>query len=325
MKKIFNLHFIFNFAELLEVIKHAVSSTPILLTRRKANKVQHSLNGNIKKKFVNYTDIIFQNIPGRKNVADVQIALDVILLHFKPAILGLGEVDLTKLQQCHYPNYQLVAGRQTNSKTIRVNALVKHGLEFEELDLTNEVPTCAIKYGGWNLCFTYREWRKSGRQETRSIPQQNDRWDTMVPQWRSLEGKSLLIGDMNYCILHGNLPYQRQFDYIRNTILDNFLLDGWVQLVQDETRFQTNDHPSLLDHVYVTDVSYVELVFNSPVIDSDHHAVGVRLRHDGQVNYKKIITKRDTEGIDSKDFERLFLQYFPNYLNTLNFYCVCHF
>lgn len=307
MMKIFNLHFILNSAELLEVIKHAVSSTPILLTRRQSNKLQHILNGNIRKKFINFTDIIFQNIPGRKNVADVQIALDVIILHFKPAILGLGEVDLTKLQQCHHPGYQLVSGRQLNSKSIRVNVLIKNGLEYEELDLSNEVPTCTIKYGGWNLCFIYREWRKSGRQDTRSIPQQNERWDTMIPQWDSLEGKSLVIGDFNHCILHGNLPYQRQFDHIRNTILENFLLDGWVQMVQDETRFQHHDHPSLLDHVYVTDVSYVELVFNSPVIDSDHHAIGVRLRHDGQVNHRKIITKRDIEGIDTKEFERLFL------------------
>ena len=272
------------------------------------NKLQHSLNGNIRKYFQRYSDILFQNIPWNKNVQDLQIALD-ILLSKSPAILAIGETDFSKLQACHFPGYTLIQGRQTQpiNNKIRINILIKTGLDYEEVDLTNEIPTCAVLYGGWTISFCYREWAKGGSPPTQDIPQQNDRWDTMVPQWRTLTGsKSMLIGDLNYCIKNGNTQYQRRFDHIRDSIMENFLLDGWSQLVQDETRHQKGDSPSLLDHVYVTDYSYIERVYNHTTVDSDHNTVGVRLRHDGQVHAKKMFESRDIEGIDQEEFERLF-------------------
>ena len=42
------------------------------------NKLVKIQNGNINKKFINNTDICFQNIPGVKSVLDVQIALDIL-------------------------------------------------------------------------------------------------------------------------------------------------------------------------------------------------------------------------------------------------------
>ena len=50
------------------------------------NKLQHILNGN-KKQYFSFSDIVFQNIPGNKSQADVQICLD-ILLSPSPAILS---------------------------------------------------------------------------------------------------------------------------------------------------------------------------------------------------------------------------------------------
>ena len=175
------------------------------------NARQHALNGNIRKFFQPFSDIIFQNIPWNKNALDLQISID-ILLSRRPAILAIGETDQDKLQACHFPGYSFVQGRQTNplNKKIRMNILVKDGLEFEEVDLMNEVPTCTIKFGGWNLCFCYREWSKGGDPDTADLPDQFARWDTMVQQWLTLSGRSMLIGDMNYCILHGNSPYQRR-------------------------------------------------------------------------------------------------------------------
>ena len=278
------------------------------MTRAKWNSYLHSLNGNIPK-YLRYSDIYFQNIPGSKNVANVQICLDV-LLSKKPLVIGLGEVSHHKLQQCHFPGYTLVKGRQNNittDKNIRLNVLTKEGLSYQELDISNDIPTCALKYHGWNLVFVYREWAVLGDNRTLSIPLQNSRWDTFVPRWNSLKGKTLLLGDFNFCQLNTTSNYQRQFDHIRDSVSENFLLEGYAQLLEEETRFQKNSTPGLLDHIYLNDTFYVERVYNSPEIDSDHNLVGLRLRHDGPVHQPKYIQSRDIKGIDVDDFEKDFL------------------
>ena len=175
------------------------------------------------------------------------------------------------------------------------------------MDLECEVPTCTLKYGDWTVCFLYREWMKCGDSKTRDLELQKSRWKTFIPKWKSLTGKSLVLGDYNFCFLNGNSPYQRQFQEMRDLVEENFLLDGWSQLVQDCTRHQRNNIPSLLDHVYSNDLSFFDRVYNLSIIDSDHNCIGVRLRHDGQVHYSKIIEKRDYEGINDEEFERIFL------------------
>ena len=270
------------------------------------NHLSHVVHGNIKKYFQRFSDILYQNIPGLKSIQDAQIALDV-LMATKPALLAIAELPLAKLEQCHHPGYRLLPGKQQNSKKIRMNLLIKDGIEYEELDFTNEVPTVAIKLSNWSVVFVYREWRKCGDASTRHIDMQNDRWDTFVPKWRSLQGNGIVIGDMNHCFLNGNSTYQKQFHHIRDSIAENFLLEGWTQMVLDPTRHQARDSPSLLDHVYVTDCSYIERVYNSSLVDSDHNTVGTRLRHDGQVHHHKVIESRDIAGIDADDFEREFL------------------
>lgn len=278
-----------------------------LFSHSQWNKLVHSTNGNIKKHFKKYSDIYFQNIPGNKNLVDCQTSLD-LLLSTKPAILAIGELDHDKLLQLYYPGYDLVPGTQMNpiNKKIRVNCLVKVGVVYEVLDLSCEIPTCTLKVDGWTLCFIYREWAKGGDQDTRYIPQQNERWLTFISRWLEIEGKAMVMGDFNYCFLEGNTAYQKQFDTIRHSIVENFLLDGWIQLVQEHTRFQSGSTPSLLDQVYLTHSTYVERVYNFPQIDSDHNLVGVRLRHDGQVHATKIMEKRHLEGMDHDEFERIF-------------------
>ena len=155
------------------------------------------------------------------------------------------------------------------------------------------------------MVFVYREWSKAGDTTTRDIGLQNERWDSMETAWKSLGGndKTILMGDMNFCMINITNSYQRQFDHIRDSVYDNFLLDGYTQLVEDFTRYQTNDTPGLLDHIYVNDVRYIERVYNVSMINSDHNLVGLRLCHDGPVRRVKTFTKRDIKGIDQKKFE----------------------
>ena len=103
----------------------------------------HALNGN-KKIYFSYSDYVFQNLPGNKNVQDVQIALDILLAP-SPAILAIGETSYEKLELCHFPGYQLLRGNQNNSTRMRLNLLVKDGLEYQRLHMVNELPTCALR------------------------------------------------------------------------------------------------------------------------------------------------------------------------------------
>ena len=116
----------------------------------------------------------------------------------------------------------------------------------------------------------YQEWEKGGSSETLDLPDQFNRWDTFVPKWLELSDKSMVFGDFN-CIKNGNTPYQRRFDHIRDSVMDNFLLQGWAQLVHDETT------PGLPDHVYVTDYTYIIRVYNHSRVDRDHNTIGVWL------------------------------------------------
>ena len=85
-----------------------LTSKTHFLSRKKRNSLIHSLNGNLKK-FKRFSDIYFQNIPGIKNVLDVQISLD-LLLSKKPAMLAIGEIPHHKLSQCHFPGYHILPG-----------------------------------------------------------------------------------------------------------------------------------------------------------------------------------------------------------------------
>ena len=165
------------------------------LTKKKKNKRQHSLNGNIKNYYKNFSDIIFQNIPGRRSPADLQIALD-ILFSQDPTVLAIGETEHASLEDCHHPGYDLIKGRITNpiNNKIRINLFIKTGTQYEEIDMACEVPTVAVKYGDWSLVFLYREWAKQADQSTRSLPLQLERWTTMVSKWKTLQGKCLLMG-----------------------------------------------------------------------------------------------------------------------------------
>ena len=271
------------------------------------NHYMHAISGNIKKTFRRCSNILFQNIPWNKNQHDVQIALD-ILLSSKPALLGIGETDFDKLNSCHFPGYFLLRGLQSNpiNKKIRMNLLIKDGVDYEELNMENEIPTCTILLDGWRICFAYREWSKGGDVNTSGIPLQKERWDTFVERWNEFSGRGIMLGDMNFCLLHGNTPYQRKLEHFRETVTDHLLLDRWTQLVEEETRHQTGSQPALLDHLYVTDYSYIDRVYNDMRVDSDHHVIGLRLRHDGQVVSSKTYEWRFVEGIDTLEFERLY-------------------
>ena len=107
------------------------------------NKNQRSYNGNIRK-YHKFSDIVFQNLPGTKSPANLQICLDVLLAP-KPAILAIGEASFDKLSLCHTPGYTLLQGTQTNSIKMRLNLLIKEGVGYEVLDMENELPTAIIK------------------------------------------------------------------------------------------------------------------------------------------------------------------------------------
>ena len=81
-------------------------AAPGLWTSRKAwNQLIKASHGNLNRKkmekpsSVPSFNVIQQNIPGRKTDKDVGHFIDTILNRFKPALLFLTEVVLTKLRE----------------------------------------------------------------------------------------------------------------------------------------------------------------------------------------------------------------------------------
>ena len=156
--------------------------------------------------------------------------------------------------------------------------------------------------------MVYREWQVIGDPDSNKVKNQVERWKTLLPKLSNLTGNSCIFGDFNYCILNPCTDYQRQFDEIRDGTYVMLLLDGWAQMLETETRFQRGDKPSLLDHIYVNEIKYLERLYNRSLINSDHKVIGARICHDGQVHQPKTRDFRNIKGIEVDKFETSFKQ-----------------
>ena len=228
---------------------------------------------------------------------------------FRPTVLGLGEVDYDKLAGCHFAGYSLLQGNQSiQNKRMRCNILIKDDISYEEINIVSEVPTCGVHVCCWNVLMVYREWQVIGDPDSNKVKNQVERWKTLLPKLSNLTGNSCIFGDFNYCILNPCTDYQRQFDEIRDGTYVMLLLDGWAQMLETETRFQRGDKPSLLDHIYVNEIKYLERLYNRSLINSDHKVIGARIYHDGQVHQPKTRDFRNIKGIEVDKFETSFKQ-----------------
>merc|ERR1711923_660686 len=86
-----------------------VCSTVYMLDYMDWSLYMRSMVGNpIKNRYI---DCLYQNVPGYTRVADLQTCIDTILWKYKPMLLGLGEIEADKVEQCVWPGFTLLRGK----------------------------------------------------------------------------------------------------------------------------------------------------------------------------------------------------------------------
>ena len=158
-----------------------------------------------------------------------------------------------------------------------MNVFVKDCLMVEiDQNFCCDVPTVKLKIGDQHILFIYREWRHDGRDGTSGYPQQLERWKTLVDIWKKVRGKLLVMGDFNLefwkCITQQHRDQAPMKDYL----MDNIIMKGFVQLLKDTTRTQ-RESSSCIDHIYTNSCEhlYMDSLQNVNIVGYDHLRIEV--------------------------------------------------
>ena len=263
------------------------------------NKYMRMYNGNKILK------IMYQNVPGTISKANLIVTIQSLLTRLNPDVLAVAEPTFDDMDIDWYP-YKLVKGHLQNGTKIRLNVLVKSDIDFIQTHWNVEVPHVVLSMEGWKFVFAYREWAKSGRQDTKTIDQQLSRWSGFVNRWKKeRSSKTMVMGDMNFHYW-GSEGSQRQLKPIRDLVLEEVVSNGWFQLVREETRYQGNNIPSCLDHIYSRSTSDLMSVKNFNETGYDHNCIGAFINVSKREIFPDKTTYRDITGIALGDFVNSF-------------------
>ena len=276
------------------------------------NKETHAKNGN-----EDYVKAIFQNVPGYKvSHKDIELAIKTVLQEHHPSLLGIAEPSYDILNKMWFPGYKLLKGKLKGGKKFRLNVLIKDTItDYKVETFTSDVPSLLVNVGGYKFIYFYREWRWDGWEGSDKIELQEERWNNFTHRVKSIGGKVFVLGDANIDYLREDTPHQKKLGKIRELMYEMMAARGYIQVIKEDTRFQKckdKDEIGLLDHVYTNSMKYVANVYNSNIHGYDHNAVGIKVRMDKPVFREQIITNRNYDKVDPKDFDQIWIQSNPS-------------
>ena len=267
------------------------------------NKLVRCINGNIQKAIT----VVFQNIPDFTPIDDIHIDIANLMHAYKyPAVLMIGEADSDKVRMCTPSDYTFVKGKMKDASKIRVSALVSKSVKYREISPDTEVPVVGVQIGSWKLFSIYREWAKEGKQSTRDPKYQLERFETLIEFWKKQKGKAIWLGDYNFDPRANISAHQDSLEKIRLLVSENILHEGWIQMVENPTRAQGRNVPTILDHLYTRHANFIQNVSNEDVVGHDHNSIAVKFNVDREVMVNKIVFFRNIEKVDPLDFEMIF-------------------
>ena len=191
-----------------------------------------------------------------------------------------------------------------------MNVFIKDCLMVEiDQKFCCDIPTVKMKIGDQHLLFVYREWRVDGRDGTEGYPQQLVRWKTLVDTWRKLRGKLLVMGDFNLEFWRCVTQQHRDQAPMKDYLMDNIIMKGYVQLLKDITRSQ-RDSSSCIDHIYTNSCEhlYMDSLQNVNIVGYDHNSISIRLKLKGVVHEVQIIETQAVKTLDPGRFSELWSQ-----------------
>ena len=264
------------------------------------NLYMRMINGN--KKFLS---VMYQNIPGTLSLENKVATIQSILDRENPDVIGFAEPSTQDLDT-NWINYTLVPGYINTGNITRLNVLIKNDIVFKQMHWKVDVPHIILEILGWKIIFMYCEWARAGDQMTKSFDQQLTRWQSFVQKWQTVKGlKSILLGDCNFDFLSSS-GHQRQLNPLRELTKQQILSTGWYQLINENTRYQKNNIPSCLDHLYARSVGEITTVLNRNITGYDHNMIGASINISKHFVHPTIIYYRDINNVNVEDFAHMF-------------------
>ena len=271
------------------------------------NRYMHALNGNIvsNNKLTarnRELGIFHQNIPQWCDLEEVGLALGRLLKVHKPHLLFIGEADPLLVEANCPPDYSFVRGNLSGASLVRICLLIRNNIKFKVLKVASLVPIVGVQVGTWKLYSVYREWSHGRDPRTNTKEGWNERFSDLISKWKEFKGNSLVIGDMNFDPIAFS-AYQKKFEFLREMVRSEITDRGWTQLIDKPTRFQKNNKPSCIDHIYVNNNKSTIRTWNDGIIGQDHNCIGIKLKTDGKVFKSETIRVRPLKDLTVDTFK----------------------
>ena len=260
----------------------------------------------------NFVDALFQNLPGKQSKhKDKQLAVATILEKYKPVLLGVAEPTSEDMEKIRVAGYSLIKGNLKRGRKVRLNVLIKDGVQYKIEKFCSEVPSSLITVDKFKFLFYYREWRKEGRKNTDVMEEQQMRWADFLAKVAAIKGRLVLMGDTNICDMNEQTAHQKSLAGLRDMMREQLVGEGYTQMIKDTTRHLDGQVSACLDHVFTRESKYVVRTYNQNLTGFDHNMVGCRVRTDKPVFIPKTLTIRDDETVDPMVFHQIWHHYNP--------------
>ena len=280
-----------------------------------ANKNMRAYNGNIKSSI----KVMHWNLGSHhwdKKVNDVQHLVD----QHKPDYLFISEANYfhdTPANKTDIEGYDIVFAKTlARLKFSRIVLLARHEMQFtlESSRMEDTISSIWIKTGGKGrksllIGGVYRDHSHIRQTEvinnSSDLDQQNSRWKRFIGQWAnaSNSGNCMIIGDTNVDTLKIDNPDQ-EMEYMSDLIKNEIMTRNFHQMVNGPTRFWNGVRPSLIDQIWVNDVSRISNVSNITRGTADHNVITVTYRLKGDITKNLESKGRDRRGFNPEEFKR---------------------
>ena len=125
----------------------------------------------------------------------------------------------------------------------------------------------------WLICQYYRQHKVIGSNGSETLTEQHIRFDKFLNTVSSVpHTNSLLIGHFNINLDDSVNSFNHRNMEFKDKLLNTLPLLGFVQMLRECTRFCSNSVPTLIDHIWITNV---RKLVQTRIIDneSDHELI----------------------------------------------------
>ena len=142
-----------------------------------------------------------------------------------------------------------------------------------------------------------------GVNGSESLVEQNTQFDKFLKKIASADNtrNSLIIGDINVNMNDNHDHNNHVQSDLKDKLLNLLPSEGFTQVIKKNTRHSSCSQPSLIDHVWLNNLTKLEQVRNIES-DSDHDLISVKLKIKGRVHNSENTYTRNYSNFDKNYF-----------------------